>query len=430
MVDKIQAIRGMNDVLPDKTFIWRYVEETFVNCLKQYGYKEIRFPVVESTQLFKRTIGEVTDIVEKEMYTFTDLNGDSLTLRPEGTAGCVRACLEHGLLYNQQQKLWYIGPMFRHEKPQKGCYRQFMQFGVEAFGMSGITIELELIAISLRLWKLLGIDQSVSLQINTLGELSERQAYKEILVRYFRENINSLDEDSKRRLDKNPLRILDSKNPDMQGLIRNAPKLIDALGKDSRAHFEKLCHGLESLGISYIVNPVLVRGLDYYGHTVFEWVTDKLGSQATICAGGRYDALVEHLGGPPTPAVGFALGEERLLLLMETLTIQPKDTTGLSIYIISEGDEGLRQALTIAESIRDKNPHYEVITNTTGGSFKSQFKKADKSGARLAFILGPDEVNQKKVSIKDLRMDSEQIMVNQADINQYLKNNYDSVGSE
>lgn len=430
MVDKIQAIRGMNDVLPDKTFIWRYVEETFVNCLKQYGYKEIRFPVVESTQLFKRTIGEVTDIVEKEMYTFTDLNGDSLTLRPEGTAGCVRACLEHGLLYNQQQKLWYIGPMFRHEKPQKGRYRQFMQFGVEAFGMSGITIELELIAISLRLWKLLGIDQSVSLQINTLGELSERQAYKEILVRYFRENINSLDEDSKRRLDKNPLRILDSKNPDMQGLIRNAPKLIDALGKDSRAHFEKLCHGLESLGISYIVNPVLVRGLDYYGHTVFEWVTDKLGSQATICAGGRYDALVEHLGGPPTPAVGFALGEERLLLLMETLTIQPKDTTGLSIYIISEGDEGLRQALTIAESIRDKNPHYEVITNTTGGSFKSQFKKADKSGARLAFILGPDEVNQKKVSIKDLRMDSEQIMVNQADINQYLKNNYDSVGSE
>ncbi|KTD19376.1 histidyl-tRNA synthetase [Legionella israelensis] len=430
MVDKIQAIRGMNDVLPDKTFIWRYVEETFVNCLKQYGYKEIRFPVVESTQLFKRTIGEVTDIVEKEMYTFTDLNGDSLTLRPEGTAGCVRACLEHGLLYNQQQKLWYIGPMFRHEKPQKGRYRQFMQFGVEAFGMSGITIELELIAISLRLWKLLGIDQSLSLQINTLGELSERQAYKEILVRYFRENINSLDEDSKRRLDKNPLRILDSKNPDMQGLIRNAPKLIDALGKDSRAHFEKLCHGLESLGISYIVNPVLVRGLDYYGHTVFEWVTDKLGSQATICAGGRYDALVEHLGGPPTPAVGFALGEERLLLLMETLTIQPKDTTGLSIYIISEGDEGLRQALTIAESIRDKNPHYEVITNTTGGSFKSQFKKADKSGARLAFILGPDEVNQKKVSIKDLRMDSEQIMVNQADINQYLKNNYDSVGSE
>ncbi|WP_245183431.1 histidine--tRNA ligase [Legionella israelensis] len=420
----------MNDVLPDKTFIWRYVEETFVNCLKQYGYKEIRFPVVESTQLFKRTIGEVTDIVEKEMYTFTDLNGDSLTLRPEGTAGCVRACLEHGLLYNQQQKLWYIGPMFRHEKPQKGRYRQFMQFGVEAFGMSGITIELELIAISLRLWKLLGIDQSVSLQINTLGELSERQAYKEILVRYFRENINSLDEDSKRRLDKNPLRILDSKNPDMQGLIRNAPKLIDALGKDSRAHFEKLCHGLESLGISYIVNPVLVRGLDYYGHTVFEWVTDKLGSQATICAGGRYDALVEHLGGPPTPAVGFALGEERLLLLMETLTIQPKDTKGLSIYIISEGDEGLRQALTIAESIRDKNPHYEVITNTTGGSFKSQFKKADKSGARLAFILGPDEVNQKKMSIKDLRMDSEQIMVNQADINQYLKNNYDSVGSE
>ncbi|WP_221933258.1 histidine--tRNA ligase [Legionella israelensis] len=420
----------MNDVLPDKTFIWRYVEETFVNCLKQYGYKEIRFPVVESTQLFKRTIGEVTDIVEKEMYTFTDLNGDSLTLRPEGTAGCVRACLEHGLLYNQQQKLWYIGPMFRHEKPQKGRYRQFMQFGVEAFGMSGVTIELELIAISLRLWKLLGIDQSVSLQINTLGELSERQAYKEILVRYFRENINSLDEDSKRRLYKNPLRILDSKNPDMQGLIRNAPKLIDALGKDSRAHFEKLCHGLESLGISYIVNPVLVRGLDYYGHTVFEWVTDKLGSQATICAGGRYDALVEHLGGPPIPAVGFALGEERLLLLMETLTIQPKDTKGLSIYIISEGDEGLRQALTIAESIRDKNPHYEVITNTTGGSFKSQFKKADKSGARLAFILGPDEVNQKKVSIKDLRMDSEQLMVNQADINQYLKNNYDSVGSE
>jgi histidyl-tRNA synthetase len=317
--ERIQAIRGMNDILPEKTSLWRQVETIFVDCLSSYGYQEIRFPLVESTQLFKRTIGEVTDIVEKEMYTFNDLNGDSLTLRPEGTASCVRACLEHGLLHNQQQKLWYMGPMFRHERPQKGRYRQFTQFGVEAFGMSGPNIELELIAICYRLWNQLGFSNEVQLQVNFLGELSERVAYKNTLVDYFRTHYDLLDEDSKKRLKKNPLRILDSKNPELKELIAAAPKLIDVLGSESKLHFESFCEGLELLKIPYVINPVLVRGLDYYGHTVFEWVTDKLGSQATICAGGRYDKLVEQLGGSETPAVGFALGFERIVLLMELL---------------------------------------------------------------------------------------------------------------
>jgi histidyl-tRNA synthetase len=321
MADRIQAIRGMNDILPEQTALWRQIETTFSTCLSQYGYQEIRFPLVESTQLFKRTIGEVTDIVEKEMYTFSDLNGDSLTLRPEGTAGCVRACLEHGLLYNQHQKLWYMGPMFRHERPQKGRYRQFTQFGVEAFGMSSCPAELELIAICYRLWNKLGLADSIKLQINTLGTLEERQHYKSSLIEYFKTHVDLLDEDSHRRLERNPLRLLDSKNPDLAPLIAKAPKLMDALGDDSRSHFDSFCQGLNDLNIPYEINPVLVRGLDYYGHTVFEWVTDKLGSQATVCAGGRYDILVEQLGGSPTPAAGFALGIERIILLMETLQI-------------------------------------------------------------------------------------------------------------
>lgn len=420
MSDRIQAIRGMNDITPEKTPVWRNLEVNLLDCLNRYGYQEIRFPIVENTQLFKRTIGEVTDIVEKEMYTFTDLNGDSLTLRPEGTAGCVRACLEHGLLYNQIQKLWYMGPMFRHERPQKGRYRQFNQFGVEVFGISGPHIEIELIQLCKRMWQQLGLSDSVHLQINTLGELSERQHYKEILVDYLRKHYDVLDEDSKRRLDKNPLRILDSKNPALQTIISNAPKLIDVLGEPSRAHFTSLCEGLDALAIPYTINPVLVRGLDYYGHTVFEWVTDKLGSQATVCAGGRYDILVEHLGGQPTPAVGFAMGLERIVLLMETLNVIKATNPATSLFIIATSEAAIVNGLALAESVRNAFPNTQVIMNSAGGSFKSQFKKADKSGARLALILADDEVQNKQVSIKDLRKESDQVTVSQCGLNQFL----------
>lgn len=411
----------MNDILPQQTPSWRQLEAVFTRCLLKYGYQEIRFPLLESTQLFKRTIGEVTDIVEKEMYTFSDLNGDSLTLRPEGTAGCLRACLEQGLLHNQQQKLWYMGPMFRHEKPQKGRYRQFYQFGVEALGISGAAIELELIAICQRLWTILGINQEVQLQINTLGELKERQVYREKLVTYFKTNFDKLDEDSKRRLDRNPMRILDSKNPDLQTLIQEAPRLIDSLGAESQKRFSELCEGLAKLGIPYSINPFLVRGLDYYGHTVFEWVTDKLGSQATVCAGGRYDALVEHLGGNPTPAVGFAMGAERLLLLLETLAVVQDNTPIPSIFIIASSDEAMREALVLAEKLRDANQDWLVITNTVGGGFKSQFRKADKSGAEFALILGEDEITQGTIGVKNLRKQEEQVTIPRQELISYLQ---------
>lgn len=420
MAERIQAIRGMNDILPSTAAVWRFIENTFINCLSRYGYEEIRFPIIESTQLFKRTIGEGTDIVEKEMYTFTDLNGESITIRPEGTAGCVRACLENGLLHNQQPKLWYMGPMFRHEKPQKGRYRQFHQFGVEVFGIPGVAIELELMSICYRLWTELGFVNSVQLHINTLGELDERQAYKKVLVDYLRAHFNELDEDSKRRLDKNPMRILDSKNPEMKQLINNAPKLYDSLGEASQNHFKAICQGLEAANIPYIVNPTLVRGLDYYGQTVFEWVTDQLGSQASICGGGRYDILVEQLGGNPTHAVGFALGLERLQLLMDTLNVYENNKTSQSIFIIATNAAGMLKGHQLAESIRTEFPAFEVILNTVGGSFKSQFKKADKSGARVALILGDDEINNQQVSIKDLRKETEQITIEQNNINQFL----------
>lgn len=420
MTERIQAIRGMNDTLPDRTPLWRYIEQIFINCLTNYGYQEIRFPLVESTQLFKRTIGEVTDIVEKEMYTFNDLNGDSITLRPEGTAGCVRACLEHGLLHNQQQKLWYLGSMFRHERPQKGRYRQFNQLGVEAFGIPGAEIELELISLCRKFWIQLGFADLVQLQINTIGELSERQKYKSILVEYLNDHAELLDEDSKRRLTRNPLRILDSKNPEMQQLIANAPKMIDMLEGKSKDHCQAFCKGLDALRIPYVVNPVLVRGLDYYGHTVFEWVTDRLGSQATICAGGRYDILVEQLGGNATPAVGFALGIERIFLLMETLNLLPQENNRASLFVIGTNEDAIVKGLVLAESIRNAYPTLDVLVNTSGGSFKSQFKKADKSGARLALILGEEEMANQTVSIKDLRQGIEQITVEQDKINQFL----------
>jgi histidyl-tRNA synthetase len=420
VVDKIQAIRGMNDILPAKTPVWRYVENILTTCLRRYGYHEVRFPLVESTQLFKRTIGEVTDIVEKEMYTFDDLNGDSLTLRPEGTAGCVRACIENGLLYNQTQKLWYMGPMFRHERPQKGRYRQFNQLGVEVFGIAGASIELELILLCRRMWQELGFTDQVQLQINTLGTLAERQQHKIQLVEYLRDHFDDLDQDSKNRLDRNPLRVLDSKNPQMQELIANAPKLLDSLGEESTALFQSLCSGLDTLGISYQVNPVLVRGLDYYGHTVFEWVTDKLGSQATICAGGRYDILVEHLGGMATPAVGFAMGIERLLLLMETLELEAAVKPELSVFIMVSNEANLNKGLELSESLRSAFPEMQILMNTVAGSLKSQFKKADKSGARLALILGDDEIQNNQVSIKDLRKQSEQITVDVTQLNHVL----------
>jgi histidyl-tRNA synthetase len=421
VVEKNQAVRGMNDVLPQNTPSWQKLEKTFMRCLGHYAYQEIRFPIVESTQLFKRTIGEVTDIVEKEMYTFTDLNGDSLTLRPEGTAGCLRACLEHGLLHNQQQKLWYMGPMFRHEKPQKGRYRQFIQFGVEALGMAGFAIELELIAICRRIWRELGIHQFLRLQINTLGELSERKLYKERLVEYLMRHFDELDEDSQRRLKTNPLRILDSKNPDIQNLLSDAPKLIDSLGEDSKIRFANLCDGLDRMGITYEVNPFLVRGLDYYGHTVFEWVTDKLGSQATVCAGGRYDVLVEQLGGGPTPAIGFAMGAERLLLLMETLEIDINTAHSPSVFIIASNDECMQQGLLIAEELRDHAPGLRVITNTAGGGFKGQFKKADKSGAECAIIIGEDELRNDQVSVKNLRTQDSQVTIPRQQLSNYLQ---------
>lgn len=421
VTERIQAIRGMNDVLPTETPIWRHVEKIFEQCLHQYGYQEIRFPLLESTALFKRTIGEVTDIVEKEMYTFDDRNGDSLSLRPEGTAGCVRACIEHGLLHNQQQKLWYAGPVFRHEKPQKGRYRQFTQFGVEAFGFSGVAIELELLAICSRLWKQLGVSDVVHLQINTLGEINERQIYRNQLVEYFKSHESLLDEDSKRRLEKNPLRILDSKNPELQSLIAGAPQLIDAMGEESRQQFIALCDGLEALGIQYTVNPSLVRGLDYYGGVVFEWVTDRLGSQATVCAGGRFDKLVEQFGGPATPAIGFGLGVERILLLLEILTKNQMTQVPPIVFMMGMGNEALEHLIGLAEEIRNAFPDKPVHVNTLGGSFKSQFKKADKSGARFALILGEEEFAQRCISIKDLRATHEQVTLPFTQLIEYLK---------
>ena len=421
MTDRIQAIRGVNDVLPEDIYAWQYLQSLFEKCMNDYGFQEIRIPLIENTQLFKRTIGEITDIVEKEMYTFNDLNGESISLRPEGTAGCVRACLQHGLLHNQQQKLWYSGPMFRHERPQRGRYRQFNQFGVEAFGISGVGIELEILALSQRLWHVLGVANHVQLQVNTLGELSERQTYRNMLVDYLKPKYELLDEDSKKRLDKNPLRILDSKNPAMQTLIADAPKLMDVLSNDSKEHFQALCKGLERLGIDYVVNPQLVRGLDYYGHTVFEWVTDKLGSQSTICAGGRYDRLVEQLGGAPTKAIGFAMGMERLLLLMETLELAPRKPATPLVFIMTDGDEALLQALNLAEILRNEVPEWQYIVNTSQGSFKNQFKRADKSGAKFALIIGGDEAKEKTISIKNMRENTEQLTIPQVEIIAFLK---------
>ena len=402
MANNIQAIRGMHDVLPEQTPLWQYAENIIRQVLGSYGYSEIRLPVVEKTELFKRSIGEVTDIVEKEMYTFDDRNGDSLTLRPEGTAGCLRACLEHGLLNNQAHRLWYYGPMYRHERPQKGRYRQFIQLGVETYGMSGAEVDAELIIIMDRLWKRLGVRDKVRLQLNSLGTIGERSVYRENLVTYFQQHLEKLDEDSSRRLNTNPLRILDSKNPAMKELIADAPELMASLGDESLQHFNRITAILDELGIPYEINTRLVRGLDYYSKTVFEWVTDELGSQGTVCAGGRYDSLIEQLGGKPNFAVGFAMGMERLLALVETLEHLPL-TKPVDVYIIRVGEKAEQAGLRFAESLRDANPTLKIQMNIDGGSFKSQFKKADKSGADYAVILGDDEVDRGEVSIKSLR---------------------------
>ncbi|MCQ4346143.1 histidine--tRNA ligase [Pseudomonas stutzeri] len=410
MSKNIQAIRGMNDILPEQTPLWRHLESSVAGLLDGYGYRQIRMPIVESTDLFKRSIGEVTDIVEKEMYTFADRNGDSLTLRPEGTASCVRAVQEHGLIGGgQPQKLWYIGPMFRHERPQKGRYRQFHQIGVELFNFDGPDVDAELIVLTWRLWGILGIRDAVRLELNSLGSSDDRARYREALVEYLSVRFERLDEDSQRRLASNPLRILDSKNPDTQALLVDAPKLADYLSDESRLHFAGLTARLDAAGIPYVLNPKLVRGLDYYGKTVFEWTTDRLGAQGTVCAGGRYDGLVEQLGGKPTPAVGFAMGIERLVLLIETLEQVPAELARqVDVYLAAFGERAELAALKLSEQLRDAVPGLRLAVNAGAGSFKSQLKKADKSGALFALILGEDELGQQVVGVKPLRGDAAQ----------------------
>ncbi|MGY4534206.1 histidyl-tRNA synthetase [Pseudomonas sp. TE3786] len=410
MSKSLQAIRGMNDILPEQTPLWRYFENSVARLLDGYGYRQIRMPIVEATELFKRSIGEVTDIVEKEMYTFDDRNGDSLTLRPEGTASCVRAVLEHGISGGGQvQKLWYIGPMFRHERPQKGRYRQFHQIGVEVFNLDGPDIDAELIVLTWRLWGLLGIRDAVKLELNSLGTSEARATYRDALVQYLSARADQLDEDSKRRLHSNPLRVLDSKVPETQALLSDAPKLQDYLDEASRLHFEGLKARLDAAGIPYVLNPKLVRGLDYYSKTVFEWVTDKLGAQGTVCAGGRYDGLVEQMGGKPTAGVGFAMGIERLILLLETLEKVPEEIARqVDVYLCAFGDAAELAGLQLAERLRDQVPGVRLVVNAGAGSFKSQLKKADKSGALFAVVLGEDELAQQVVGFKPLRGQGEQ----------------------
>ena len=403
----IRAIRGMSDILPGDSYLWQHLESTVASLLDRYGYREIRLPVVEQTQLFSRAIGEVTDIVEREMYTFLDRNEDSLTLRPEGTAGCVRAALQNGLV-GTQQKLWYAGPMFRYERPQKGRQRQFHQVGAEVFGTATPDIDAELILLTARLWRELGIDSAIELELNSLGSSEARAAYRTALVEYLKAREGDLDADSQRRLESNPLRILDSKSPETQALLAEAPTLPEFLDDESREHFATLCSHLDSAGVSYRVNPRLVRGLDYYNRTVFEWVTDALGAQGTVCGGGRYDALFEQLGGKPTPAAGFAMGMERLILLMQALEAAPEQPAAADIYMVAVGERAQLASLALGEQLREHLPGGRMTVHTGGGSFKSQMKKADRSGARLALILGEQEIEDGTVGFKPLRGGSEQ----------------------
>ena len=417
MSKRIQSIRGMHDVLPPSSTLLREIERISQAVLYQYGYQEIRMPILEQTELFKRSLGEVTDIVEKEMYTFDDRNGDSLTLRPEGTAGCVRAGIEHGFLYGQPSRLWYGGPFFRHERPQKGRYRQFHQIGVETFGLAGPDIDAELIILSQHIWKRINMPSKLKLEINSLGTSKVRRAYKDKLIEYLKKNEKALDEEAKKRLLNNPMRILDSKNPDLQEIISNAPSLLDQLDSESAEHFENLKEQLKSANIEYTINPRLVRGLDYYSKTVFEWIAEGLGAQATICAGGRYDGLVEQLGGKPCAAAGFALGLERLVTLLEES--QLKDSI-LDAYVVLLGEPAERLGIQLATDIRDRLPETSVVINCGGGGIKSQMKRADRSNARLAIILADDEINSGSVSIKFLREQRDQETIPQENLINFL----------
>ncbi|MEG9490318.1 histidine--tRNA ligase [Mannheimia indoligenes] len=415
MAKTIQAIRGMNDCSPTESPLWQWVEEKVRDVLASYGYSEVRMPIVESTPLFARAIGEVTDVVSKEMYTFWD-NDEQLTLRPEGTAGCVRAAIERGWIYNNEQRLWYMGPMFRHERPQKGRYRQFHQAGVEVFGIPNPEIDAELIILTARLWKELGIDQHVSLQLNSIGSLEARANYRSALVNFLQNHTALMSEEEKERLVKNPLRILDTKNEALQQVLNDAPKLLDYLDDDSREHFSQLCSLLDAMGITYEINPKLVRGLDYYNKTVFEWVTSALGSQGTVCGGGRYDGLVEQLGGHATQGVGFAMGLERLVLLVQEVNKEIDLPKAVDVYLVFSGEGATVNAFQLAEQIRSELPQLRVMTHCSGGKFQKQFKRADKVEAKIALVIGESEVAEKQVVIKDLRSGAEQITIAQSEL--------------
>lgn len=410
----------MHDILPADVGYWQMLEKTAEAVLNSYGYSEIRFPIVEKTELFLRSIGEVTDVVEKEMYAFVDRNGDGLALRPEGTAGCVRAVVEHGLLHdNPMRRLWYRGPMFRHERPQKGRYRQFHQLGVEAYGVAGPDIDVELILLSRRILQQLGVATDLCLEINTLGSVDARLAYRQRLVDYLSQHVDQLDDDSRRRLQTNPLRILDSKNEAVKAVVAGAPNMLESMDEASKAHFAGLCSMLDAAGVTYTVNPRLVRGLDYYSQTVFEWITDSLGAQGTVCAGGRYDGLIEFLGGRASQAVGFAMGIERLISMMQAAGSVPA-TNAPDGFVVAVGEVAQRQAVLLSERLRDQLPTFKLLNAAGGGSFKSQMKRADRSGARWAILLGEDEISQGTVAIKSLRAEGEQVVIPQSELIAHL----------
>ncbi|MBE3723132.1 histidine--tRNA ligase [Vibrio parahaemolyticus] len=414
MAKTIQAIRGMNDCLPTQSPLWQKLENTVKNVISAYGYNEVRMPIVEETNLFSRAVGEETDVVSKEMYTFDDRNGDSLTLRPEGTAGCVRSCIQNSLINRDEQRLWYMGPMFRHERPQKGRYRQFHQCGVEVFGLNGPDVDAELIMMTARLWRELGIDKHVRLELNSIGSQEDRADYRTALVAFLEQHIDVLDEDCKRRMHTNPLRVLDTKNPDIQAILGDAPRLSEYLGEESKAHFAGLCELLDAAGIEYTVNERLVRGLDYYNRTVFEWITESLGAQGTVCGGGRYDGLVEQLGGKPTPAVGFAMGLERLVLMLETLELTDVRRS-VDVYVVTAGEGTMMAGMKLAEQLREAISGVRVMNHFGGGNFKKQFKRADKVGAVVALVLGENEVADNTVVLKGL-VGGEQETYNQAEV--------------
>lgn len=404
----------MNDCLPTQSPLWQKLENTVKNVISAYGYNEVRMPIVEETNLFSRAVGEETDVVSKEMYTFDDRNGDSLTLRPEGTAGCVRSCIQNSLINRDEQRLWYMGPMFRHERPQKGRYRQFHQCGVEVFGLNGPDVDAELIMMTARLWRELGIDKHVRLELNSIGSQEDRADYRTALVAFLEQHIDVLDEDCKRRMHTNPLRVLDTKNPDIQAILGDAPRLSEYLGEESKAHFAGLCELLDAAGIEYTVNERLVRGLDYYNRTVFEWITESLGAQGTVCGGGRYDGLVEQLGGKPTSAVGFAMGLERLVLMLETLELTDVRRS-VDVYVVTAGEGTMMAGMKLAEQLREAISGVRVMNHFGGGNFKKQFKRADKVGAVVALVLGENEVADNTVVLKDL-VGGEQETYNQAEV--------------